>query len=346
LRNRHRSELVRVRARSDRNLHHECARARDGGDQENFIVAETDRYFSEHVAKHPVNTIRHAREPSGPDNQFVITENQDVLYSHSVVDTSGGPTITNPAWDYFSVIQIIDEDEYTIDVLYPGQSRRLTPKDLTMGSYVFLNMRTGIPSLHAAGLDAAHKHQDGFKIEAASANPYRPKGFDKASLDATRAALIARAGDVKNPFRAFGMPNETDPTARLIAAAAGWGGLPVKDAAYISTIRPDKAASDGACASMSLQRPPLQFEKGGFFSVTTYGPDSWIKTKNFALSNRQAKSNADGSVTFRYNCPGEPNNIDTVKGWIQVIRLYQAESADRIIAYVNDVQSNVKVETK
>ena len=73
--------------------------------QENFIVAETDRYFSEHVAKHPVNTIRHSRDPSGPDNQFVITENQDVLYSHAVVDTSGGATITNPAWDYFGCLQ-------------------------------------------------------------------------------------------------------------------------------------------------------------------------------------------------------------------------------------------------
>jgi hypothetical protein len=314
--------------------------------QENFIVAETDRYFSEHVAKHPVNTIRHAREPSGPDNQFVITENQDVLYSHALVDTSGGATITNPAWDYFSVIQIIDENEYTIDVLYPGQSRKLTPKDLTMGTYVFLNMRTGIPSLDAAGLAAAHKHQDAFGIEAASATPYKSKGFDKASLDATRAALIARAGEVKEVYKAFGMPKDTDPTTRLIAAAAGWGGLPVKDAAYISTIRPDKAAADGACAAMTLPRPPLQFDKGGFFSVTTYGPDSWIKTKNFALSNRQAKANADGSVTFRYNCPGEPNNIDTVKGWIQVIRLYQAVGTDQIIAYVNDIQAKVNVETK
>lgn len=282
--------------------------------QENFIVAETDRYFLENLAKHPVKTIRHARKPSGPENQFVITENQDVLYSHSVVDMSGGATITNPAWNYFSVIQIIDEDQYTIDVLYPGQARRLTQADLTMGSHVFLNMRIGIPSLDDAGLAAAHSHQYGLKIEAASSNPYRSKGFDKSSLDATRAALIARAGEVKNVFKAFGMPNETEPVARLIAAAAGWGGLPVKDAAYISTIRPDKAASDGACASMSLRRPPLQFAKGGFFSITTYGPDSWIKTKNFALSNRQAEANADGSVTFRYNCPGEPNNIDTVKG--------------------------------
>ncbi|MEJ2541314.1 MAG: lytic murein transglycosylase, partial [Gemmatimonadota bacterium] len=51
--------------------------------RDNFTIAETDKYMAEHTAEHPVNTIRHAREPSGPDNQFVITENMDVLYSHA-----------------------------------------------------------------------------------------------------------------------------------------------------------------------------------------------------------------------------------------------------------------------
>ena len=138
---------------------------------------------------------------------------------------------------------------------WPGGPRRLTMYLATLDCATSNPSLSSSPRMRGAPMvfAQAHKHQDGFKIEAASANPYRSKGFDKASLDATRTALIARAGEVKNTFKAFGMPNETDPTARLIAAAAGWGGLPVKDAAYISTIRPDKAASDGACASMSLR---------------------------------------------------------------------------------------------
>jgi hypothetical protein len=96
----------------------------------------------------------------------------------------------------------------------------------------------------------------------------------------------------------------------------------------------------------SLSRPkPLKFDKGAFFSVTTYGPDSWIKTKNFALNNRRAEANPDGSVTFCFNCPGQPNNIDTVEDWLMIVRLYQAESVEQIIAYVKDLQANVKIET-
>lgn len=312
--------------------------------EENFAVAETDRYMAEHTADHAVNTIRHSRQPSGPKNQFVITENKDVLYSHAVVDTEGGATITNPDWDYFSVIQIIDEAHYTLHVLYPGESVTLTPMELTQGRYVFLNMRTGLKSTDKAGLSAAHAHQDAFSIEAASSEPYVPKSFDTASLDAVRAALVARAGEANKPEKFFGRPEDVDPEMFLIATAKGWGGLPYKDAVYISTIVPEGISAEGKCSKMTLPRPPLRYDDGAFFSVTTYSADSWIVEENFALSDRAAEANDDGSVTFRYNCPGQPNNIDVQPGWTQVIRLYQPQSADAISDYVDAITSEVRIE--
>jgi hypothetical protein len=311
--------------------------------EDNFAVAETDRYMAEHTAKHAVNVIRHSREPSGPNNQFVITENKDVLYSHAVVDTEGGAKITNPKWDYFSVIQIIDEAHYTLHVLYPGESVTVKPDDLTQGRYVFLNMRTGLKSTDQKGLAAAHAHQDAFSIEAASAEPYTPKGFDTKSLDAVRAKLVARAGEANKPEKFFGRPEDVDPEMFLIATAKGWGGLPYKDAVYISTIVPEGAAAEGACSEMTLPRPPLKYDAGAFFSVTTYSADSWIVEENFALNDRAAEANDDGSVTFRYNCPGKPNNIDVKPGWTQVIRLYQPESAEAISKYVKQINSDVKI---
>lgn len=311
--------------------------------EENFNLAETDRYMAEHSAEHAVNSIRHAREPSGPDNQFVITENKDVLYSHAVVDTMGGATITNPDWDYLSMIQIIDENHYTLHVLYAGESVTLTPEDLTTGRYVFLNMRTGLKSTDDDGLADAHAHQDGFVIDASSAEPYRAKGFDTGSLDAVRASLVARAGEADKPELFFGRPEDVDPEMFLIATAKGWGGLPYADAVYVSTIVPEGASAEGACSEMTLPRPPLRFDEGAFFSVTTYSADSWIVEENFALNDRAAEANDDGSVTFRYNCPGEPNNMDVQEGWTQVIRLYQPQSADAISDYVDTLARTVRV---
>jgi hypothetical protein len=48
-------------------------------------------------------------------------------------------------------------------------------------------------------------------------------------------------------------------------------------------------------------------------------------------------------VTFRYNCPGQPNNIDLQPGWSQVIRLYQPRSTSEISAYVAEIRSSVAV---
>jgi hypothetical protein len=310
---------------------------------ENFTVAETDKYMSEHSAEHAINTIRNSSEPSGPDNQFVVTENKDVLYSHAVVDTMGGVTITNPDWDYLSMIQIIDEAHYTLDVLYAGESVTLTPDDLTTGRYVFLNMRTGLKSTDEAGLAEAHAHQDGFGIEAVSAEPYPPKGFGTESLDAVRGSLVARAAEADTPDRFFGRPEDVDPEMFLIATAVGWGGLPYADAVYVSTIVPEGTSAEGACSEMTLPRPPLKFDEGAFFSVTTYSSESWIVEENFALNNRAAEANEDGSVTFRYNCPDQPNNIDVQPGWTQVIRLYQPESAEAISDYVEMITREVRV---
>ncbi|MEM6637838.1 MAG: DUF1254 domain-containing protein [Pseudomonadota bacterium] len=310
---------------------------------ENFTLAETDKYMAEHSAVHAVNTIRHSRAPSSPDNQFVITENKDVLYSHAVVDTMDGVTITNPEWDYLSMIQIIDEAHYTLHVLYAGESITLTPEDLTTGRYVFLNMRTGLKSTNKAGLAEAHAHQDGFVIDAASAEPYPPKGFDSQSLDAVRASLVVQAAEADKPELFFGRPEDVDPEMFLIATAKGWGGLPYEDAVYISTIVPEDAAAEGACSEMTLPRPPLKFDEGAFFSVTTYSAESWIVEENYALNNRAAEANSDGSVTFRYNCTGEPNNIDVQPGWSQVIRLYQPETTEAISGYVEKITQEVRV---
>lgn len=311
---------------------------------ENFIVAETDKYFLDHVKDNPVNTIRHSREMSSKDNQFVIRENQDVLYSHAVVDISKGATLINPAWNVFSVIQVIDEHHYTIAVVYSGEEVTITPDMVALGSHVFLNIRTGVRTLDESGLKEANKHQDSIQIIAKSSNPYVSKGFDQESLNKLRSQLEARKSEITKPWLMFGTKDEVDPETFLIATAGGWAGLPAKHASYVVTIQPSPELSESAeCASMTLPLPPLNFDKGGFFSVTTYNQEGWIATEPFALNHRQGTPNQDRSYTFHFNCPDANNNINVVSGWNLLIRLYVPESLDKILAYTNEINRTVKV---
>jgi len=310
---------------------------------ENFTVAETDKYFSEHAEKHPVNTLHHSREMSSKDNQFVIRENQDTQYSNALVDISEGATIINPPWDVYSSIQVIDEHHYTVAVLYPGDTLTITKDMVELGNHVYLNIRTGVRSLDSAGFAEAHEHQDSYVIQANSSKPYEPKDFDRESLDSVRNVLLEKAVNVK-AWRAFGTKEEVDSLDFLLASAAGWAGLPAKHATYVTNIQPSGEALQGVCSMITLPLPPLKFDKGGFFSVTTYGPDGYIATENFALNNRQAEANPDGTYTFHFNCEGAKNNIDVVENWNMTIRLYMPNSLDDILAYIEKINQEAKVE--
>ena len=313
-------------------------------DESNFTIAETDRYFVDHSREHEVNTFRHSREMSSVDNQFVVRENRDVMYSHAVVDISEGATLINPEWDVFSVIQVIDENQYTIASIYPGEQKTFTPKDVALGNHLFLNMRTGVRSLDEKGFAEAHEHQDSVRIEAKSAKPYKAKGFEKKSLDETRARLKARMAEADKPEFYFGTKDEVEPTQLLIASAVGIFGLPIKDAAYLNTIQPTGRTKEGAPSQITLPVPPLDFDKGGFFSVTTYDSEGWIAKENFALNNITAVPNEDGSYTFRFNAPGKPNNIDVEKDWTMLIRLYAPKSKEAIIDYMKNAEKDIRVE--
>jgi hypothetical protein len=313
-------------------------------DESNFTIAETDRYFADHSKEHAVNTFRHSREMSSKDNQFVVRENQDVMYSHAVIDISEGVTLINPEWDVFSVIQVIDENQYTIASIYPGEQQTFTPKDVALGNHIFLNMRTGVRSLDEKGFAEAHQHQDNVRIEANSSKPYQPKGFDKTSLDETRTRLKGRMAEADQPQYYFGTQDEVEPTQFLIASAVGIFGLPIKDAAYLNTIQPTRKAKEGAPSKITLPVPPLNFDKGGFFSVTTYDSRGWIVKDNYALNNRTATPNEDGSYTFHFNAPGQPNNIDVEEDWTMLIRLYAPKSVEEIMDYMKYAEENIRVE--
>ncbi|MEX0274831.1 MAG: DUF1254 domain-containing protein [Flavobacteriaceae bacterium] len=313
-------------------------------DENNFTIAETDLYMLNHSKEHAVNTFRHSRKMSDKDNQFVVRENQDVMYSHAVVDISEGATLVNPEWDVYSVIQVIDENQYTIGVVYPGESKTFTTDDVALGNHLFLNMRTGVRTLDSIGYAEAHQHQDNVQILAKSNNSYKEKGFDTKTLDEARTRLKARMAEATKPEYYFGTKQEVDSLQFLIASAVGIFGLPVEHAAYLNTIQPSKEIQEGKCASLTLPVPPIEFDKGGFFSVTTYNKEGWIATDNFALNNRMAEANKDGTYTFHFNCTGAKNNIDVVPGWAVLIRLYRPESKKAVLEYMKTANENIQFE--
>src|SRR5689334_8088878 len=95
---------------------------------DNFVRAETDRYFSGVVRDGGFGRWNHVREPAPVERQPVIRLNRDTLYSSAVFDLDAGPvTITLPdAGGRFMSLQVINQDHYTLGVHYRPGSYTLT----------------------------------------------------------------------------------------------------------------------------------------------------------------------------------------------------------------------------
>jgi hypothetical protein len=137
-----------------------------GGDKEvtedNFIVAESDKYFFEQQNKLFINAFVHDTELVTPDTQVVVRQNRDTMYSKGVFDTTGGVSFEMPILDAYQSVQIIDENHRTITVLYAEKGKNkatITPDMLSFGQHVWVIIRTQVESMAEEDIQKGREKQ-------------------------------------------------------------------------------------------------------------------------------------------------------------------------------------------
>jgi hypothetical protein len=292
---------------------------------DNFIRAESDKYFGAIALKEGgFGKFFHNRDVTPIENQNVIRQNRDTLYSGAVFDLDAGPvTITLPdAGKRFMSMQVIDEDEYTPMVIYRPGSYTLTRKQIGT-RYVLTAIRTLVDPADPKDVEQAHALQDAIKVsQPGGPGKFEVPNWDEASQKKVRDALIVLASTLPDTNRAFGAKGQVDPVRRLIGAASAWGGNPAKDAMYLN-VTPSK--NDGATVyRLTVKDVPVD----GFWSISVYNADGYFQKNQYdayTLNNITAKKSADGSVAIQFGgCDGTiPNCLPTVPGWNYMVRLYR-----------------------
>ncbi len=86
---------------------------------DNFARAESNRMLAAVLRDTGgINRWMYNREPTPLDDQPVIRQNRDTLYSAAVVDVSGGLTLTVPdAGDRYVSAMIVNQDHYVTAVI-------------------------------------------------------------------------------------------------------------------------------------------------------------------------------------------------------------------------------------
>ncbi len=288
---------------------------------ENFVRAETDRMFAVlQAGAGGVNQFKHNRAPTPIEDQPVIRMNRDTLYSIAIVDISDGATVTVPVGgDRYISVMVVNQDHYINRILHEPGEHILAVEEFDT-PWVAVAARILVDPADEGDVATVNALQEQLTVEAKSSRPFEMPDYDKDSLDATRNAVLELAKYLGRFDHAFGSKLEVDPVRHLLATAAGWGGLPDREARYVSV---DPGLPVGEYR-LTVRDVPVD----GFWSISLYNADGFFEANDrgaYSVNNITATPNDDGSVTVQFGgcSDSQANCLPIMDGWNYTVRLYR-----------------------
>jgi hypothetical protein len=291
---------------------------------DNFNRAESDMYFAKLADEGGLGAFAHHRQLVEIDRQTVIRSNRDTLYSTAVFDLDAAPvTITLPdPGERFMSMQVVDEDQYTHEVVYASGPYFLNRTDVGT-RYVLCIVRILVNPHDADDLDDVHALQDAITVRQAMRGTFEIPDWDPQSRKKVHDALLQLGATVRGPARAFGKKDEVDPIRHLIGTATGWGGNPRQDAMYIGVV-PEE--NDGNTVyRLVVEDVPVD----GFWSISVYNSQGYFEPNRYnkyTVNNITATRSSDGSIVVQFGGTTddpEVNWLPVPPGWNYLVRLYR-----------------------
>jgi hypothetical protein len=314
----------------------------------NVVRAESNLMFKQAIERaNGVNKFHHTREAATQHTQLIVRSQSDMLYSHGVFDASKQVTVKMPdlITGYHSV-HIFDANHAQIAMAYANETITITPDMITTeDKHVYMLMRTSV----ANGLEAAHKSQDSVVVTADSDTPYQDAKYSEEQLKFAKRfmaginildLLKGQTASYQEIDTSKGIPVGDDLVSYQYIATSllGWGLMPNAHAYYIVTY-----VKGTDCGVIEIDNPPLQYDNSGYWSLTAYGFDGYLRTEKTAISITNAIKNEAGGYSIWVGntpeCRSKPNYLDMPEGGASlVLRMYRPTSVSEAKAYEKKVQ--------
>ncbi|SDZ25807.1 DUF1214 domain-containing protein [Herbiconiux ginsengi] len=290
----------------------------------NFARAESDLMFSRLAAGAGLGAWNHSRGLTPLEDQPVIRQNRDTLYSNAIVDVREGVSLTLPdAGARYVSAHVVSQDHFTSAILRdPGE--HVLSRDLVGTDYAAVLVRILVDPNDPGDVAEVNRLQDGLLLDGGGTGDFPLPRYDEPSHTETRNALLTLGRGVAAYDHAFGTRTEVDPVMHLLGAAGGWGGLPEYEATYISVDEGLPVADYG----LRLHEMPVD----AFWSVSLYNAAGYFEPNALgvnSINSLTAVPDADGSVTVRFgeHPVGVPNALPIMPGWNYTLRLYRPHAS-------------------
>lgn len=291
---------------------------------QNYVEAEVDITFTQIVREVGSNKFRHDRSLIPPDKQPAVTMNRDTIYSFGIFYAPKGTTITLPKSkdDRYQSAMMQQTDGYVDQVFYaPG-----TFEIKSQTEFIGIAIRTQVDATNPADAKYVNSLQDQIVVrlpQGVKPKEYKPRDWDKKSLEALRARYREEAKKLPNLNATSGAHGTLDPHLQRLGVSVALGLLPPEDAVYIYR---DYGLKGSECYSATYAKPG--FKEKGFFSITMYGSDKYLHNEKSTLNNRDIKYNPDGTFTIHYGpesaCGKVANHLNTPgDNWYPDMRVYR-----------------------
>ncbi len=262
-----------------------------------FIQAESRAFIANFIGRNGINQWFHFQALANKDDKWVVSPNNDTIYSIVAVNATDGFTLVVPdVGKRFVSIHILGENHMSPFYLYGGGTYKFT-RDQFESDYIALGIRMGTDGTAEDVKHIVKDLQPQYKI--LNANPtdkmVRP---DTKKMLKVREAMIIEYDKLPDTFGVMvdHTSKVTDWEKFTYVTAGAWGLSPDHTAMYKPYTLDD--IKGGKCYTATYPAVPVK----AFFSITVYGQDKFLMADhdNIVSSNQKAIVNDDGSFTVVY----------------------------------------------
>ncbi len=306
----------------------------------NFAFASLDVAMEKEAQLGAINQFYHHRKPMELDKQPAVLMNRDTLYSFAIIDATHGATVSVPKGDgrYVS-IHLMQHDHVTDNVYYGGGEYTIDPATVT--DFLVVNIRSQVNPNDPADIAKANAIQDQYQITFPDG--YTPKKFQVIDWNEAELKTLTyeyvKLADSRGVSRTMGARGTIAQEDINVGAAAATGLLPDQHAWYsFKTYEVSKAT----CYAATYPVPGMTDPELGFYSMTIYGDDLYLKTeKGSSLSNHELVPDDGGkSFTLHFGTPGTCGSdaknllIAPTDNWTLAFRVYMPDRSVQDNEYV------------